>query len=70
MDDRFMAANLNSALARPGHQPTVATGSFLAARLAPRGKQERTQNPAAAAIANQSDKLPSRLIWSLMAGTR
>ena len=33
-------------------------------------KQERSQNPAAAAMANQSDKLPSRLIWSLMAGTR
>ena len=33
-------------------------------------KQEPIQNPAAAAMANQSDKLPSRLIWSLMAGTR
>jgi hypothetical protein len=30
LDDWFTVANMNLALARPGHQPTVATGSFLA----------------------------------------
>jgi hypothetical protein len=33
LDDWFTAANLKSALARPGHQLAVATGSFLVSDL-------------------------------------
>lgn len=39
-------------------------------RLARGLKQVPSQNPAAAAMTNQSDKLPSRLTWSLMAGAK
>ena len=67
-----LAPNAGSKLARGFDRfyGIVPADTALPGRSVQGLKQARSQNPAAAAMANQSDKLPNRLIWSLMAGTR